>query len=242
MAKPTSDEALFWRPRYGRPDPMRDPDGYMRWLVGEPTGGDLQPISFPMIDDAYTIGPSAAPAEKRWFVVVTEPRHETQVAHEIRETEDGSPREGFDVLNIRLRTIEVRRQRKREVDRPLFPGYVFAGLARPLAGFSVIHDIDGTRGILGRYGAPLPVPTAIVDALRAREAAGEFDKTVLFRWMENMEWVVPGIKIRVSEGPFEGLPGVIQRINRGRQHVRAELSIFGRPTAVELRFAQFVQA
>lgn len=237
---PDLGEGAFWRPRYGlprdQPNPKLDPDGYVRWLTDNADPGSLQPLAFPMVEDVYTVGPGSAPAEKTWFVVVTEPRCESGVAREIEHVDDGSPREGFEALNIQLKTIEVRRGRKVEACRPLFPRYVFAGLARPQKDLTVVRGADGAREVLGRCGAPLAVPVEIIADLRKRELAGEFDET------GPPKWIVEGADLRVIEGPFASFPGVVEKINRRRRFIKAGISIFGRITRIELGFGQFEAA
>lgn len=233
MIKLSSDEGVFWRARYGRPDPMRDPDGYMRWLVGEPSGGDdLRPLSFPMIDDAYTIGPSAAPAEKRWFVVVTEPQKERSVC-------DDLARDGIESFVPKLKLFK--RRRVNDIasivyERPLLPRYVFAGATEAAGGILRVMDYRHAFDVLRRSGEPAAIPTKEIESLRHREEAGEFDKT------GPPLWIVEGIGIKVTDGPFASFGGTVDKVDRVRRRVRAEVMIFGRMTRVDLRIGQFEAA
>ncbi len=44
--------------------------------------------------------------------------------------------------------------------------------------------------------------------------------------------------VRITDGPFQDLSGVVDGVNEDSETLRVMVSIFGRPTPVELEFGQ----
>lgn len=233
----------FRAPRFARPDILREPDAYVRWVVehmSEPAS-DLRPLEMPMVEDVYTIVPEAAPAERKWFVVVTEPQKERSVCDDLR-------RDGIEPFAPLVRSTLVREGKKRIVTRPLLPRYVFAGLPLPLPPFRAVLKAHGAREILGRSGSPVEVPVAIVAALKYRDEEGEWDDTQRQKKGYGKEpaarqwkWVKPDALVRVLSGPFKNFNGMIEEVDAGRKLVRVGIAIFGRVSPVELEFDHIEQ-
>lgn len=233
----------FRAPRYGRPDPKRDPDAYMHWLVTERemprAPGELAPL--PWVEEAYTIGPIAAPAERKWFVVVTDPQREKQVVDQVVEMELEAV-----APEARIWCRKAIGSGRARVTRPLLPRYVLVNL--PVEKFGVIrHQIRYVRDFLGGL-APLSIPADEVKDLVMREARGEFDETVtregkgvLFA-TSVFGWIRREARVFVTKGPFASFPGIIEMVDRERGRAKVAVSIFGRPTPVELEFDQFERA
>jgi transcriptional antiterminator NusG len=135
------------------------------------------------------------------------------------------------------RVSEVKRGKKIESERKLYPGYVFVNV--------MLHDeekkiverswyfIRETNGVIGFADGehPIPMRQAEVDAM-------------LGQMHEREEKVVPkvafniGDKVKVGDGPFQNQEGVIEEIDADRGKLRVSVSMFGRSTPVELEYWQ----
>jgi transcription antitermination factor NusG len=240
-----SVSGAFRAPRFGRPDPMREPDAYMHWLVTEPeqprAPGEL--VKLPWIEDIYTIGPVAAPPERRWFVVVTEPAKEGSVCGDLG-------RAGVETFSPKRKSFRKRAARSEAkmivITRPLLPRYVFAGLVAPAGVISTVDACRHAVDVLYCSGAPAQIDAGEIEALRTREAVGEFDETVSVKkgWgragaQGPYAWVVIGAGVRVTKGSFAMFTGVVEEVDGGRSIAKVAVSIFGRLTPINLEFTQF---
>lgn len=133
---------------------------------------------------------------KQWFAVQTKPRQESLA-------EDNLARQGFTCFLPRMQTWRTRRG-KRVLDvEALFAGYLFISVDLEQENVAPVRSTKGVSGLV-RFGKnPAAVPAAIIDAIRARA-----DAEGVCRQADND--FKPGQKVRVKEGPFDGLEGVFQ--------------------------------
>ena len=95
------------------------------------------------------------------------------------------------------------------------------------------HMVKQTPKTTGFLGGKKPV------AMTEREA-----KQVITQMQEGVEKprsrVVyeVGEQVRVTDGPFASFTGVVDDVDLEKTRVKVSVTIFGRPTAVELEFAQ----
>ncbi len=143
----------------------------------------------------------------------------------------------YEIIIPTERVSEVKRGKKIETDRKLYPGYVFVNMHlldenKELVG-KTWYFVRETPGVIGFANGenPIPMPQSEVDAMLAQVSEKE-DKVVpkiLFTL---------GDRVRVGDGPFEGQEGVIEGVDEARGRVHVAVSIFGRSTPVELEYWQ----
>ena len=130
----------------------------------------------------------------KWYVAYTYPRHEKSVAEQLCQKSVES------FLPTYAKTSRWKDRRVR-LELPLFPSYVFTRIAaceraKVLAVPSVIR-------ILSSRGVPEPVNESEIDAIRMCVGRGAA--------FEPHRFIAIGERVRVREGPFEGLVGIVQR-------------------------------
>lgn len=163
-----------------------------------------------------------------WLVVYTAARGEIAVRDEIM-------RAGFAAWTpLEKRTI-VRRGKKREMERPYFSRYVFAGVDVHRQDWQVLLDVDGVEDVLRNNGSPSCVPSAWIATLRHAEAVGAFDCT-----KPEPNGFELGERVRIGEGQFSGFHAVIKEFMAKltaaspRKRAKVLFTFMGRMTALEL--------
>ena len=170
---------------------------------------------------------------KQWYVVHAYSNFENKVAEAIRE---GAAQRGLselfeDILVPKERVVEVRRGRKVDTERKFFPGYVLVKMDMTDQAYHLIKNTPKVTGFLGADKKPMPIPEA--EAMRiaqqVQEGVDRPKATVSFE---------VGEKVKVNDGPFASFEGFVEEVDDARARLKVAVSIFGRPTPVELEFGQ----
>lgn len=121
--------------------------------------------------------------------------------------------------------------KKRNVKKKFYPGYV---LVRMILNDKTWHIVQGTEKITGFLGGSKDKPTAITDQEAAVMLNQAVDGVKKVRASINFS---EGDQVKVIEGPFASFVGTIEAVSE-KGKVKVNVSIFGRPTPVELDFTQ----
>ena len=170
---------------------------------------------------------------KRWYVIHAYSNFEKKVSESIREqAKQRGLADLFDEILVPIEKVtEVRRGKKVDAERKFFPGYVLAKMDMTDEAFHLIKNTPKVTGFLGADNKPM----AISDAEAAR---------IIHQVQEGIERPKPSVsfevgeQVRVSDGPFASFNGVVEEVDEGRSRVKVAVTIFGRPTPVELEFGQ----
>jgi transcription antitermination factor NusG len=154
--------------------------------------------------------------EARWYAVHTNSRHEKTVAQQM----DGSQIPNFLPL---YKSVRRWKDRKKQVELPLFPGYVFVHIA--LRDKLQVLKVPGVVQLISFNGRPASLPDAEIDALRnglARSLVAE-----------PHPYLAVGKKVRVHSGPFAGVEGILIR-RKEKFRVVLSIHLIQRSVAVEV--------
>ena len=130
------------------------------------------------------------------------------------------------------KVIEMRNNKKRIKEKMFFPGYVLIKMNLNVNTKYIVENSPGVLSFVGPKGKN-PVP------LRDDEIKRIFGEVERKEGLEIVE--IPfkkGDAIKVVAGPFIDFTGFIESINEDKQKVKVTVSIFGRPTPIELDFFQ----
>ena len=170
---------------------------------------------------------------KRWYIVHAYTNFESKVAEAIKERAKASGLEDAfeDVVVPTEEFVEVKRGRKVQSERKFLPGYVLVKMEMTDPAFLLIKNTPKVTGFLGADSKPMPISE--------EEAA-----RILNQVEEGVERPRPtitfevGEQVKVAEGPFASFSGHVEEVDEERARVKVAVSIFGRPTPVELEFGQ----
>ncbi len=139
-----------------------------------------------------------AALELRWYAVRTRSRHEKRVLTQLAD------RPGIDVY-LPLRERRSRwKDRVKEIQEPLFPGYCFVRFRRPDR-LRVLQAV-GVVGLVGRGGEPEPIPDSEIEAIRTL-----IGSRLVY---EPFPFLAEGTMVEVIRGPLMGVRGRLLRKDR----------------------------
>jgi transcription antitermination factor NusG len=140
----------------------------------------------------------SAKSEFSWFAIHTWPRCEKKVAAELGEKD-------VCVFLPLLRETRQWSDRRRLVESPLFPQYVFVRISPDPAARIPVLRTTGVRGFVGKRGAGLPVPDSEIDTIRAVLAQGVPFKPHSFLNI--------GKRVRIRGGSLDGVVGILTAVS-----------------------------
>lgn len=170
---------------------------------------------------------------KRWYVLHVYSGFEGKVAESIREKAEkqGLGDKVEDILVPTEEVVEVRRGQKVNAERKFFPGYVLAKLDMDDDVWHLIRNTPKVTGFLGAGNRPHPITD--------KEA-----QRILQQVQEGVERPRPSVvfdigeEVKVTDGPFASFNGTVEEVDEERGRLKISVSIFGRPTPVELEYGQ----
>ncbi|MFQ5788187.1 MAG: transcription termination/antitermination protein NusG [Thermodesulfobacteriota bacterium] len=156
---------------------------------------------------------------KNWFAVYTRARHEKIVNSSLAEKD-------IETFLPLIDVISRWKDRKKKVQLPLFPGYLFVNMN--LMELNEIFNVLNTHGvvrILGNNGEPIPIPIEQIEATRKLiETKLKFSP---------FPYYPEGTEVVVVRGPLEGVRGRILQI-RGTYRLILSVNLIKRSVSVEV--------
>ncbi len=170
---------------------------------------------------------------KRWYSVGVLSNFEKRVADQIRQAvaEEGLEDEIEEVLVPTEEVLEVRRGKKVKSERRIMPGYVLIRMDMTDRAYHLVNSTPRVLGFLGPQGRPTPMRDEEVNTILRRVKENEEKPRQLITFEV-------GEEVKVISGPFEGFSGTVEEVDDDNQRLKLSVSIFGRPTPVELEFGQ----
>lgn len=169
----------------------------------------------------------------RWYSVSVLSNYEKRIAESIREqaVQKGLEDQIAEVLVPTEEVVEVRRGKKVQSERRFMPGYVLVQMELSDQAYHLINSTNRVLGFLGPQGRPTPMRDSEVAHIINRVEEGVERPRVLISFEV-------GEKVTVLDGPFEGFAGVVEEVDAENERIKANVSIFGRETPVDLEFGQ----
>jgi transcriptional antiterminator NusG len=169
----------------------------------------------------------------KWYVAHVLSGFENRVSKTLKERiVNHSMTEFFaDILVPEESVIANVNGKKRSMKKKFFPGYIIIKMVMNDKTWHLVKDTDKITGFIGgTKEKPMPISDDEAAALTNSMVDG-FKRT---RSVANFS---EGDSVKVIEGPFASFVGVVEAIS-DKGKVKVQVSIFGRPTPVELEFSQ----
>jgi len=152
--------------------------------------------------------------QRQWYVVYAKPNREEYAQYQLQ-------RKGIQVFFPRLR-LPVASARQRQII-PLFPSYLFVQLSIPTEHAAVVW-CPGVRCLVSFNGTPAPLDEEVVAFLKSQTT----DDGIIGAHSN----LAVGQEVFITDGPLEGLKGIIQHPPDAKGRVRVLMKLLNRDLSV----------
>jgi len=170
---------------------------------------------------------------KNWYVLRVQSGKEEQVKEtlEKRVKMAGMEESISHVLVPSEQISEIRSGKRRVTERKIYPGYIMVEMELNDSTWYLIRETPGIGDILGSSSRPVPMKQHEVDKILGEAESKEAKPKLKIDFRA-------GESVKIKEGPFENFDGVVQEVIPSKGLVKVVVTIFGRPTPVELEYWQ----
>ena len=170
---------------------------------------------------------------KNWYIVQTFSGFEQKVAETLKDTIKKNKLDDKieNVLVPMHEVTEVKRGKRVQRKKKYFPSYVLVQMEMNKELYHMIKNIQRVTGFLGSTGSPVPVPKKEIDKIMGGIKEGSLAPKTLINFDI-------GEQVRVCEGPFASFSGLVEEVDEAKSRLKVSVSIFGRPTPIDLEYNQ----
>ena len=158
-----------------------------------------------------------------WYIVHTYTGYENKVMESLEKIIENRGISDL-IQSVKIPTeivTEMTEKGEKEIERKLFPSYVFVKMVMNDEMWHIIRNTTGVTGFVGPGSRPVPLSEAEVDRLGVEPRVIEVRYAV-------------GDNVRICAGPLSGFIGLVDEISADKKTVKVTASMFGRETRVEL--------
>lgn len=147
----------------------------------------------------------------------------------LRDAEEASIEQDIEEVFLPYeKVIEIRNNKKRVKEKMFFPGYILINMEMNNHSKYVVENTPGVLSFVGPKGAaPVPLKDKEIKRIFGEVADKEGRELITTSYKV-------GDNVKVIAGPFIDFTGNVEEVNDEKQKVKVVVSIFGRPTSVEL--------
>ena len=168
-----------------------------------------------------------------WYIVQAYSGFKNKVADSIKDimSKNSLSSSLGEILVPTQKVTEVKKGKRTQKQKKYFPGYVLVKIDLNKQIYHQIKNIQKVSGFLGPEGKPVPVSENEIKKIinQANESQTSPSGGVTFE---------VGEKVKVCDGPFASFTGLVEEIEEEKSRLKVSVSIFGRPTPVDLEFNQ----
>ena len=127
--------------------------------------------------------------------------------------------------------VEMKEGKKRVKRKVFFPGYILINMSQSKEAKYLIENANGVINFVGSNGEPQALKDDEISRIIGEVEGREGREVVMAPYKV-------GDSVKVTDGPFADFTGFVNEVNNEKQKVKVSVSIFGRPTPIELNFLQ----
>lgn len=167
--------------------------------------------------------------ESLWYVVHTYSGYENKVKTSLEKTIENLGMQEY-IQNVVIpeeSVVEVKKGVEKIRKRKIFPGYVLIKMIVTDDSWYLVRNTKGVTGFVGANSKPIPLTSDEVSNMRLEEEIV----------VENFDFA-EGDNIVILGGPFDSREAKIIKIMEDKHMLKAQMSMFGKDTTIELAFSQ----
>ena len=168
-----------------------------------------------------------------WYIVQTFSGFEQKVAESIKDIiKKKSLDDKIEEVLVPMHEVtQVKRGKRVQRKKKYFPSYVLVRMELSKDLYHMVKNINKVTGFLGSAGSPVPVPEKEIDKIIGRIKEGSLipEPKLTFDI---------GEQVKVCEGPFASFNGMVEEVDEEKSRLKVSVSIFGRPTPIDLEYNQ----
>ncbi|MDZ7699548.1 MAG: transcription termination/antitermination protein NusG [Deltaproteobacteria bacterium] len=171
--------------------------------------------------------------ELKWYIVHTYSGFEDKVKKSLQERIESLGQQDYfgDILVPTEQVVELRKGEKKTSSRKFYPGYILVQMALNQDTWHTVRNTSKVTGFVGGEVKPTPISDTEAQRIIHQMEEGVNKPKPKYSFEERDE-------VRVIDGPFTNFQGIVEEVKPDKEKLRVLITIFGRPTPVELEFIQ----
>ncbi len=168
-----------------------------------------------------------------WYIVQAYSGFEKKVVETIKdELKKHKLSEKLEEILVPTHQVtEVKKGKRSKKEKKFFPGYILVKIDLTKQIYHMIKNLQKVSGFLGSADKPTPISDSEIQRI-----LGQVSETAVSQ-KTGISFEI-GEKVKVCDGPFASFSGLIEEIDEEKSRLKVSVSIFGRPTPVDLEFNQ----
>ena len=169
-------------------------------------------------------------ADIKWYVVHTYSGYENKVKVNLEKSVENNGMQDliFDVRSPVEEAVEIKNNKRKNVQRKLVPGYVMVKMILTNESWYLVRNTRGVTGFVGSGNKPTPLSDTDFEKIFETHTATEID-------------IRPGDTVRILSGLFENFSGRVVSIDEQTQKISVMVPMLKRETAVDLGYDEVVR-
>ena len=168
-----------------------------------------------------------------WYIVQAYSGFEKKVVDSIKDILAKNKLQSHleEILVPTHQVTEVKKGKRTKKEKKYFPGYVLlkADLTNQI--YHIVKNLQKVSGFLGSQDKPTPITDEEIQRILGQVSESAINQK------SGISFEI-GEKVKVCDGPFASFNGLVEEIDEEKSRLKVSVSIFGRPTPVDLEFNQ----